>query len=210
MKVYDISLTISSNLPTWPGDPKVYIQRRLELKKGEPCNLSELRLGSHTGTHVDAPHHFVEKGITVDEIPLEVLIGRVRLFSVCETKRITLDDVERLDLAGVERVIFKTVNSQYWNLPTFKEDYAYITKEAAQFLVERGIRLVGLDYLSVEKHNAPKAEVHHIFLGSGVIIVEGLDLRNVEPGDYELIVAPLKIKGGDGAPARVFLRTLEG
>ncbi|HHT9126342.1 MAG TPA: cyclase family protein [Candidatus Brocadiia bacterium] len=206
MKIYDISVTISDKLPVWPGDPAVSIKRRLSIEKGDSYNISELSLSTHTGTHIDAPYHFEQNGLKVDELPLDVLIGRARVFAFAVKERIDLPDVKALNLSGIERVIFKTINSRYWGFPDFKKDFVYITPMAAQFLVDCGIRLVGIDYLSVEQYGSPTADVHHIFLRKGVIIIEGLDLRIVEPGDYELIALPLKIKDGDGSPARVILR----
>lgn len=210
MKIYDVSITISDKLPVWPGDPAVSIKQRLSIEKGNSYNISELSLSTHTGTHIDAPYHFEQNGLKVDELPLDVLIGRARVFAFASGgDRIDLPDVKALNLSGVERVIFKTINSRYWGFPDFKKDFVYITPMAAQFLVDCGIRLVGIDYLSVEQYGSVAADVHHILLRNGVIIIEGLDLRAVEPGDYELIALPLKIKDGDGSPARVILREAE-
>lgn len=175
------SLTISDTLITWPTDPAVSIQKTGRISQGNAYNVSELTFGSHCGTHIDAPYHFEENGIKVDQIPLDYLIGNATVFEIKNTKKIDLSDLESLQLTHCRRVIFKTINSSYW-------------------------KLVGIDYLSVEKFGDKASDTHHTFLKNGVIIIEGLDLSNVNAGDYELIALPLKIKDGDGSPARVILK----
>lgn len=210
MKIYDITLPISGNMPVWPGDPKVHITKRLEIRSGDSCNLSQLDMGSHTGTHIDAPYHFEEDGLRLDQLPIERLIGKARLFHISSIEEIGLDAVKSLRLNGVQRVLFKTANSDYWksNMSVFVEEFIAITNGAAQYLVEAGIILVGVDYLSVEKFGNKGHEVHHTLLRNGVVVLEGLNLSDIPPGDYELIALPLKIKDGDGSPARVVLREL--
>ena len=208
MNFYDVTLAISNTLITWPTDPTVSIRKTRLISQGNSCNVSELKLGSHCGTHIDAPYHFEENSITIDQIPLDSLIGNATVFDIKTKEKIDLEDVKSLQLKNVKRVIFKTINSTYWKLPEFKKDFVYITKEAAQYLVDSDVRLVGIDYLSVEKFGNKYADTHHIFLRKGIVIIEGLDLSNVKAGDYELIALPLKIKDCDGSPARVILKSI--
>jgi len=206
MKLYDITLTISESIITWPSDPKVSIQKTRLISKGNSCNVSELKFGSHCGTHIDAPYHFEENGIKIDQIPLDYLIGDVTVFNIKNKEKIDLEDIKSLKLNNINRVIFKTINSTYWKLPEFKSDFVYLTKEAARYLVDSSIKLVGIDYLSIEKYGNKGADTHHTLLKNGIVVIEGLDLSEVEAGNYELIALPLKIKDCDGSPARVILR----
>ncbi|GAN32378.1 MAG: cyclase family protein [Candidatus Brocadia sp. AMX2] len=208
MNFYDITLTISDTLVTWPADPAVSIRKTSLISQGSSCNLSELTLGSHCGTHIDASYHFEENGIKIDQIPLDYLIENVTVFEIKNKEKIDLGDLKSLKLNDCERVIFKTINSTYWKFSEFKKDFVYITKEAAQYLADNDVKLVGIDYLSVEKFQNKHADTHHVFLKKGIIIIEGLDLSNVKAGDYELIALPLKIKDGDGSPARVILKSI--
>ncbi|MCR4292150.1 MAG: cyclase family protein [Candidatus Kuenenia sp.] len=207
MTFYDVTLPISNAMITWPSDPAVSITGTSLISRGDFCNLSELKIGSHCGTHIDAPSHFLENGRTIDQLALENLIGEATVFEFKNKENIDVSDIKQLLFDNVKRVLFKTVNSSYWKLSVFKKDFVYLTKDAAQYLVDNGIRLVGVDYLSVEKFESQQAETHHILLRNDVIILEGLDLSNVEPGRYELIALPLKIKDGDGSPARVVLKS---
>jgi arylformamidase len=208
MKLYDITLTISESIITWPRDPKVSIQKTRLISKGNSCNVSELKFGSHCGTHIDAPYHFEENGIKIDQIPPDYLIGDVTVFNIKNKEKIDLEDIKSLKLKDINRVIFKTINSTYWKLPEFKSDFVYLTKEAAQYLVDSSIKLVGIDYLSIEKYGNKGADTHHTLLKKGIVVIEGLDLSEVEAGNYELIALPLKIKDCDGSPARVILRSI--
>ena len=207
MTFYDVTLPISNAMITWPSDPAVSITGTSLISQGGFCNLSELKIGSHCGTHIDAPSHFLENGRTIDQLALENLIGEATVFEFKNKENIDVSDIKQLRFDNVKRVLFKTVNSSYWKLSAFKKDFVYLTKDAAQYLVDKGIRLVGVDYLSVEKFESQLAETHHILLRNDVIILEGLDLSTVEPGRYELIALPLKIKDGDGSPARVVLKS---
>ncbi|HHT9109851.1 MAG TPA: cyclase family protein [Candidatus Brocadiaceae bacterium] len=203
---FDITLPITNTLLTWPADPPVFIQKTNSISHGDSCNISELKFGSHCGTHIDAPCHYEDDGIAVDQIPLDYLIGKATVFEIQNREKIGLAELKSLQLKNTQRILFKTVNSAYWNLPVFQKDFVYITGEAARRLVDCGVRLVGIDYLSVDKFLC--TDTHHILLKNGVIILEGLDLRVVTAGEYELFALPLKIKGGDGSPARVILRTV--
>ncbi len=214
MPIYDISVAISERTPVYPGDPGVEVVAHASLERGDAANVTLLRLGAHTGTHVDAPAHFIRRARPVSELPLDALVGRARVVEVpADVLAIDEAHVEALVPAGAERVLFKTRNSAFWEDPRgrFREDFAYIEPAAARALVAAGVRLVGFDYLSVEKFGSEGFETHLALLSAGVVIVEGLDLRAVAPGLYELCCLPLKIAAGsgDGAPARAVLRTLD-
>lgn len=205
MKIYDISIPISAGMHVYPGDPAVEIDRVLQMAQGDVANVSFLKFGTHTGTHIDAPMHFVDGAMTVDQIPLNLLIGKVRVVEITSPV-ITAEVLEEFDFTDDVRVIFKTRNSYLWREATFIEDFVHLTGDAAKRLVDNGIKVVGIDYLSVEKYNFTTPDAHRALLMAGTIIIEGLNLSEVEAGDYELICLPLKIEGGDGAPARVVLR----
>ena len=212
MNLYDVTVPISTALPVYPGDPKIELERVMSLDRGEIANVTKLCCSTHIGTHVDPPSHFIAGAATLDQLPLDVLIGTARVVDVGQANAIDAGVLAACDLADATRVLFKTRNSDFWP-PTeenqeFREDFVYIEPDAARVLVERGVRLVGIDYLSVEKFNFTEPATHWTLLGAGNVIVEGLALRDVPPGDYELICLPLKIKDGDGAPARVVLRKL--
>ncbi|HEV2884886.1 MAG TPA: cyclase family protein [Pyrinomonadaceae bacterium] len=212
MRIFDVSVPLSATTPTYPGDPGIEIKDWLTLAGGDSANVSFLHLGVHSGTHVDAPAHFIEGAAKVDSLPLESLVGEVRVVEVPSDVMSVNESFVAASCDGAQRVVFKTRNSDFWNTPSdgFRADYTYLEPAAARKLVEFKIRLVGIDYLSVEKFKAEKFETHEILLASGVVILEGLDLRAVSPGTYELICLPLKLTGGsgDGAPARAILRTL--
>lgn len=203
---YDITQTISDTIITWPTDPAVSIRKTKKISRGDAWNLSELTFSSHCGTHIDAPYHFDENGITVDQIPLDSLIGDVTVFEIKHSKKIDVEEVKSLKIENCKRVIFKTKNSDYGEYTEFRKDFIYITQETAAYLTVHNVKLVGIDSLSVDKFDNMHADVHHTLLKKGIIIIEGLDLREVKPGDYELIALPLKIKGVDGSPARVVLK----
>ena len=214
MRFIDITVPISESIPKYPGDPGVEIQSWLSLKKGDEANLTLLHFGAHIGTHVDAPAHCIESGSPAWEMSLDTLIGTVLVIEIPQyVSGISESDIPFERLNGIQRVLFKTRNSSFWPSQDnyFSTDFTYIEPAAAQALVDEGVRLVGIDYLSVEKHSSGNHDTHLAFLSSGVVILEGLDLRNVEAGEYELICLPLKVVGGhgDGVPARTVLRTLE-
>ena len=211
MKIYDITVPIRAGMPVYEGDPGVKIDPWSAFAKGDSSNVSMLNFGAHTGTHVDAPAHFIEGANTIDKLSLETLIGRARVISVPDdVMEIGPDFLSGCDLDGVERLIFHTRNSAFWSDEGFRKDFTHLSPEAAQLLVERGVKLVGIDYLSIEKFHSGHHRTHLTLLRENVVIVEGLNLSDVPPGDYELICLPLKIAGGagDGAPARAVLRAL--
>lgn len=205
-KIYDVSLTIYPGMLAWPGQPQMTMDTVKSIAQGDSSNVSLLHIGTHTATHVDAPRHFLPGALGIDSIRPEVLIGPARLFQLSEVHHIDRNLLEGLELKGVERLLFGTPNSTMLKQSQFEQDYIFISADAANYLVDMRIKLVGVDYLSVDQYQDKARPAHHILLGAGVAIVEGLDLTGVPPGDYELLCLPLKIKDGDGAPARVFLR----
>ena len=209
MKIYDVTVPLSEQTPVYEGDPNVQIEAAHQIAKGDAANVSRLCCGAHTATHVDAPNHFIEGGRRVDQLEFDKLIGKCRVVEIAE-KVMAIEAAHVVNLEGVERVLFKTRNSDFWNDlgQGFRKDFTYIAPDAAKVLVDLGVKLVGIDYLSVEKFGAETFDTHITLLEKEVIIIEGLDLREVSAGDYELICLPLKMVGGtgDGAPARTVLR----
>jgi arylformamidase len=213
MTVYDISVPLSAATPTYPSDPAIEIKAWSDLQRGDHANVSLLHFGAHSGTHVDAPAHFIAGGSQVEALPLETLMGMATVLELpIGMMAIDANFVSDNCNQGSERVLFKTRNSSFWDNPQagFRPDFTYLQPDAARRLTELGIKLVGIDYLSIEQFASKDFETHRILLSSDVIILEGLDLRNVPAGHYELICLPLRIAGGsgDGAPARAVLRTL--
>ncbi len=215
MPIYDISVAISpETTPTYPGDPPLEIVSWAAIKRGDAANVTFLRLGAHTATHLDAPAHFIEHAPQISALPLEVLIGEACVVEL-EDEVLAIDEkhVAAHVPVGTARVLFKTRNSNFWHGDgkAFREDFTHLTAGGARALNERGVRLVGIDYLSIEKFKSETFETHTTLLSAGVVIVEGLNLREVAAGVYELICLPLKIAAGsgDGAPARAVLRTLD-
>lgn len=207
MAIYDISLPIGPSLPVWPGDPPVRLSQPAHLDRGDEYTLTRLDISAHTGTHLDAPAHFIPRGATVEALDLEVLMGPCRVVEVTEPGHVTAAVLDALVIPrGVARLLLKTTNSRLWaeGGAAFREDFVAVTADGAQWLVDHGIRLVGVDYLSVAPFD-DGAAIHRLLLGAGVVVVEGLDLRAVAPGDYQLICLPLKIVGSEGAPARAVL-----
>lgn len=205
-KIIDISVPIYSGMPFYPGDPGAEVIPAREIAEGAVANLSLLKLGTHVGTHVDAPRHFLESGETVDNLSMDALVGPVRVLDLSELETsVGREQLEQVGLEGVKRVLLKTSNSTLWSSSEFREDYVSLSGSAADYLVELGIALVGIDYLSIEQFNAEVFHVHHALLGAGIVILEGIDLGQVEAGDYDLVCLPLKVRGADGAPARAIL-----
>ena len=216
MHVYDISVPITPGVtPVYPGDPGIEVESWAALARGDAANVSVLHLGAHTGTHMDAPAHFIEGAPGVPAVGLDALIGPARVVEIpADVRAIEAEHVAACGLDGAARVLFKTRNSDFWEDPRgrFREDFTYITGDGARALTRRGVRLVGIDYLSVEKFKSEDFAAHVELLSHGVVVVEGLDLRAVGAGDYELICLPLKLAAGDGdgAPCRAVLRTPDG
>jgi arylformamidase len=206
MKLFDVTVPLSSSLPTYPGNPRFEMQPVQRIAEGANANVSRVVLGTHSGTHVDAPRHFFDEAAGVDALPLDLLTGPARVLDLEGRQAIGVEALAHADLAGETRVLLRTSNSGFWGSPAFREDFAHLTGEGARYLVERGARLVGIDYLSIERFKAPGAPAHHALLGAGAVIIEGLDLHAVAAGRYELYCLPLALAGADGAPARVILR----
>ena len=206
MKVHDISVPLRAGMPTYAGEPGPQLEFPKLLSRGDPFTVSVISLGSHTGTHVDAPSHFLEGATGVDALPLDALVGPARVVEFAGETHITAADLESMAIPGdCRRILFKTPNGRFWDDPEFHTEYIALAPDAARALVQRGVRLVGIDYLSVERYEPERHEVHQTLLAGGVVIVEGLDLRRVAPGDYLLVCAPLNVVGAEGAPARAFL-----
>jgi arylformamidase len=208
LKILDISVSLNADLPVWPGDPKIVIERHRCISEGNASNDSRIACSVHAGTHVDAPAHFIENGATIEQLSLNVLIGNATVVEILNYNIITPKNLEALNLpAETNRLLFKTKNSALWTNPAhqFYPDFAALSADAAAWLVKKGIRLVGVDYLSVQLYKDTEPLTHQILLEAGVIIVEGLNLFNVRQGSYQLICLPLKLAGSEGAPARAVL-----
>lgn len=211
MRLLDISVPLSGNTPTYPGDPSIEIASWKSLADGDVANVSLLHFGAHSATHVDAPAHFIEGARGADELPLEILIGEVQVVEVPNDRLLIDSDFVREVLQpNTTRVLFKTRNSSFWSNSgnEFRSDFTYLELEGAKRLVESGIKLVGIDYLSIEQFQTTNHETHHCLLKNRIVILEGINLSAVDAGKYELICLPLKISAGsrDGAPARAVLR----
>jgi len=207
MAWFDVTVPIRSGMVAYEGDPKVRLERVAALASGGICNLSRLEFGVHSGTHIDAPVHFIEGASGIEATPIEALMGP----AVVVDARTIGGDLDAATLrsleipAEAERVLLRTPNSRLWDLARFSREFFGVTEDGARYLVERGVRLVGIDYLSIAPFGDP-APTHVALLGAGVVVLEGLDLRAVDPGEYEMACLPMLIPGADGAPARVMLR----
>ena len=206
MRLIDVSVPLDADLPTYPHNTPFSLEPLKRIARGDSSNVSTLHMSAHTGTHVDAPRHFFDAGAGTESLALELLMGRARVIEIDSRAGIAAEDLAPIDLSDDIRVLIKTHNSRLWGSPEFHEDYVGVTDSGAKHLVEHGIKVVGVDYLSVEKFHTPGAPAHHVLLGAGTIVIEGLNLRDVEPGVYEMFCLPLRIVGSDGAPARVVLR----
>ena len=206
----DISLTIHPGMPYWPDNPAVSVEPSQCLAHGDVCNVSKLTIGTHTGTHVDGLNHFIKGAIGIDKMPLDATIGKARVIKIENPKQIKVAEIEPHNLQEGERILFKTQNSdRALQSDTFIEDFVHISTDAAKYLAQKKVRTVGVDYLSVGGYEGNVIDVHHALLGSGIWAIEGLNLSQVEPGEYELICLPIKLKNGDGGLARAILRPLD-
>jgi arylformamidase len=210
MKVHDVSLVIRAGMPTWPGEdgPRMTPLRR--IKEGDSANVSVVTFGNHTGTHVDPPIHFIDGARTVDKLPVDALVGPCRVLAYEDAGHINAAWLDRAGVpAGTERILFKTRNSERWRepMPPFDRDFVALDRTAARWCVDHRLVLVGIDYLSIEPQGPEKEgyPTHKQLLGAGIVIIEGLDLKDVRAGDYEIACGAIKFEDGDGAPARVFL-----
>ena len=208
MKIYDVTVAISDAVPIYEGDPRVKIESVKQISGGDAANVSNLCFGAHTGTHVDAPNHFIEGTRRLEDLDVAKMIGPCRVLEIDGSVN-SIEPSHLPDLTGVERIVFKTRNSEFWNEPAagFRTDFTYVSTDAARILADAGVKLVGIDYLSVEEFGSKDHATHKVLLGQEIVILEGLDLREVPAGNYEIICLPLKYVGGtgDGAPARTVL-----
>jgi arylformamidase len=205
-KFYDVTVPLSGQVPTFPGDPPFRMDFVHRIADGKPYNCAHLDMGAHSGTHVDAPYHFLTDGATVDQLPLEILLGKARVVPVPSRDAVRRADLEEIDFSNDLRLLFKTRSSGQLKSAPFQEDFVYLEPEAAAYLVDQGIKLVGIDSLSIEKFGSRDFLAHHALLAAGVVVLEGLDLSDVDPGEYEMTCLPLRIVGADASPARVILR----
>jgi arylformamidase len=209
MKLYDVTVPVFEGMPVWPKDPGVSLPLARSIARGDYANVTRIEMGAHTGTHMDAPFHFEPNGCGIDQLPLDVLVGPCRVFDLTIIPgHIDRAALAQCDLRGVTRALFKTRNSQRWarGERAFDSNFIAVATDGAAELVARGVKLVGVDYLSVEPFGSKEHPVHHALLRANVVVIEGLNLYDVPAGDYELIALPLKLSGADGAPARVILR----
>ncbi|HKJ26807.1 MAG TPA: cyclase family protein [Anaerolineales bacterium] len=209
MRTYDITLTISPDLVVWPGDPPVEISMTETIAEGADANVSRIQMGVHTGTHIDAPRHYLEDGKTIDDLDLDMLCGRVYVLHVPEeVNLITKEVIEESRIPPrTKRVLFRTRNSNLWqsgNHTEFDQEFVALAPDACELLIQRGVKLIGVDYLSVAPYN-DGVPTHVTLLQAGIVIVEGLDLSAVSQGRYTMYCLPLKIAGVEGAPARAIL-----
>jgi len=207
MPLYDATLTVHEGMLIFPGDPQFTMETVFDRQKGDPFNLSLMKVSTHLGTHVDPPAHYVAGGATVDEVPLEVMVGPGVVLDMRGRQSIDREALEAAWIGDYPRVLLKTDNSLRLHEREFHTDYAALTEDGARFLVSKGVQLVGNDYLSIERYMQPGAPVHHLLIAAGVLIVEGLSLADVPAGPCRVYCLPMKIKGGDGAPARVLIET---
>lgn len=205
---FDVSVTLHDGMVHWPDNPPVQIGLMMSMERGDVCNVSKISMGSHTGTHMDAPRHFVRDGKGLDQMPIEATLGVARVIEIHDTESIKPDELRPHNIQRGERVLFKTSNStRCWHTDTFVEDFVYISQEAARYLAELQVMTVGVDYLSVGGYTKDGPQTHQALLGAGIWIIEGLDLAQIQPGIYDLLCLPIKVANSDGAPARAFLRS---
>lgn len=210
MRIFDVTVPVSETTPIQPGDPRIQVEKLSQLTQGDQANASRIAMGTHSGTHVDAPYHALQQGLTVDKLPLDLLMGPA---FVAEVDHLQGNVVDVFDLARLHfpkettRLLIKTRNSHLWEngFTEFERDYVHLAPQTAEWLVRRGIKLLGWDYLSVDPFGIKEQRAHQTLLGAGVVLVEGLDLSRVPAGSCHLICLPLKLKDGDGAPARVLV-----
>lgn len=203
----DVSVALRSGMVHWPGDPEVRIERILKMEDGDDCNVSTISMSSHTGTHIDSPYHFISSGARIDDLPLSAVIGKARVIEIADTESVKPGELRRHRIRKGDRILLKTSNSERcWKIGKFVEDFVYISSESLEYLADREVRTIGVDYLSVGGYNKNINQVHQALLAAGIWIIEGLDLSRVREGYYELICLPIKIDNGDGAPARALVR----
>lgn len=204
-EIIDITRPISEDTVVWPGDPNVVIDKIASMDRGDHNNISAAHMSLHTGTHIDAPRHFIANGKDTASVDLARFIGRAKVFDMTGHSVIDAAALSNLCIGENDIVLFKTANGRLWDEPEFAENFVYLSEDAAWELLNRGVKSVGIDYLSIEAFHSEGAPVHHILLSHEIGIIEGLDLRNVDSGVYYIVCLPLKITGADGSPVRAVL-----
>ena len=207
----DITVPLKEGMAIWPGDVTIKIERRRSMDRGDAANNSAISLGVHTGTHMDAPKHFIKDGRSIDKLPLETSVGPARVIEIKDKISIKPEELKQHNIKKGERILFKTVNSpRCWQTDAFVNDFVFVTRDAAQFLVDAGVILIGVDYLSVgsplDPEKTMRPDTHQILLGAGLYLIEGLNLTAVKAGDYNLICLPLKLMDAEGSPVRAILQ----
>ncbi|MGE5402530.1 MAG: cyclase family protein [Ignavibacteriales bacterium] len=204
----DISVPLSNGMLHWPGEPEVSAYKILSIQKGDPANVTGLSMSAHTATHMDAPRHFIEDGKDISQVPLEAVMGSARVIEIRSDKYVGVQELKDHRIEENERILLKTRNSEEeWFNRGFTKEYVALMPEAAKYLTERKIKLVGIDFLSIGTYEGD-AEVHKVLLGSGIWIIEGLNLKGIGEGRYELICLPIRLMGADGAPSRAIVRRI--
>lgn len=208
MQIYDISLTITPNLPVWPGDPQIKVERIAKMEEGKHNNISQIAMSAHAGTHVDAPYHFIADGKTIERLALDILVGSAQVVEIPgDSRLVSASDLKSAGVStGITRVLLKTRNSRYWAQPglPFQTDFTALSPEGAEYLVQQGVKLVGIDYFSIAPFG-DSVPTHRALLSAEIVILEGVNLSQVPVGKYQLYCLPLKLGGADGAPARAIL-----
>lgn len=203
----DISVNVREGMPLWPDDPGLHLDRVMDQNKGDVCTLTRANMSAHTGTHMDAPLHFVPNSKTIEQMPIEATVGPARVIHIKDRTAIHREELLPYGIREGERILFRTRNSERdWQNFPFDEEFVYIARDGADHLAECGVRSVGVDYLSVGGFRVDSVETHVALLGKGIWVMEGLRLAEIEPGNYDLVCLPLKWVGCEGAPARAILR----
>jgi arylformamidase len=206
----DISVAVHEGMPVWPGDPGLRLERVMDQNNGDVCTLTRASMSAHTGTHMDAPLHFVRNSPTIEQMPIDATVGPARVIRILDGTAIHRAELLPHSIQPGERILFRTANSDLdWGTLPFNENFVFIARDAAEYLAERGVRTVGVDYLSVGGFRQDAVETHVALLGQGIWVIEGLVLAGIEPGHYELVCLPLKWVAAEGAPARAILRRVE-
>jgi arylformamidase len=203
--IIDISLELSNNTIVWPGDPKINIEKKVSIQDGAVCNVSSIEMGVHSATHIDAPYHFIDDAETIESISLDILVGTCYVVEIDDIDSIKKENLNSIDFNKYKRILFKTKNSSYYKKREFNKEFVHIDIDTAKYLAEKGVKLIGIDYLSIEGFYSD-GSVHKEILKNKIVALEGIDLSMVQAGEYELICLPLKLIGTDGAPARAILR----
>ena len=210
----DVTVPLKEGMAIWPGDVTIKIERRRSMDRGDAANNSAISLGVHTGTHMDAPKHFIKDGKSIDKLPLETSVGPARVIEIKDKISIKPEELKQHNIKKGERILFKTVNSpRCWQTDAFVNDFVFVTRDAAQFLVDAGVILVGVDYLSVgspmDPDKAMRPDTHQILLGAGLYLIEGMNMTNVSAGNYNLVCLPLKLMEAEGSPVRAILQLIK-